>query len=76
MTKFLQKTFSVAMNLTEQGRANFEKIFGNAEPSLEERRREENKALAARKCLCELDFREGSPPGPDHEPTCPRLRKE
>lgn len=70
MTKFMKKTFSVAMNLTEQGRANFEKIFSNAEPSEWEKLKEQ------RKCLCELDFREGSPPGPDHEPTCPRLRKE
>ncbi len=70
MTKFQEKTFSVAMNLTDEGRANFEKIFPNAGPG------EWEKLKAQRKCLCELDFREGSPPGPDHEPTCPRLRKE
>ena len=28
-----------------------------------------------RKCLCELDFREGKAPGPDHETTCPRYKE-
>ena len=29
----------------------------------------------SRKCLCELDFREGKAPGPDHETTCPRYKE-
>ena len=31
--------------------------------------------LPSRKCLCELDFREGKAPGPDHETTCPRYKE-
>ena len=32
--------------------------------------------LPSRKCLCELDFREGKAPGPDHEATCPRYKED
>lgn len=32
MTAFLNKSFSVAMGLNEQGRANYERIFGKKKP--------------------------------------------